>query len=325
MDQRKKAIVQLWIFRMLRRKRTYFSIAFVALLAWGYEALGTRLDDAQILHRLGDNPFGLEASVHYIESGGRKLRYVEIGYDSLPLIVFVHGAPSSSSFWEGLLRDTQLLRRAKLLAVDRPGYGYSGYGRAEVSVQKQAALLAPILKKKREAHQTIIVHGSSYGGTVSARLAMDFPSLVEGMLLQSSSNKPDAETTYWISYPTSHWSLRWLIPGALRVANAEKLNHAVQLRQMAEGWKRITSAVIILHGLNDKLIFPENAPYAHTRLINAAFLKIKMATGSRHDLLWTQRDLLIHSLKELLTVTNNLHHGRSPYRTLLERGVARGI
>ena len=325
MDQRKKAILQLWIFRMLRRKRTYFSIACFALLAWGYEALGTRLDDVQILRRLSDNPFGLEASVHYIESGGRKLRYVEIGYDSLPLIVFVHGAPSSSSFWEGLLRDTQLLRRAKLLAVDRPGYGYSGYGRAEVSVQKQAALLAPILKKKRETHQTIIVHGSSYGGTVSARLAMDFPNLVDGMLLQSSSNKPNAETTYWISYPTSHWSLRWLIPGALRVANAEKLNHAVQLRQMAEGWKRITSAVIILHGLNDKLIFPENAPYAHTRLINAAFLKIKMATGSRHDLLWTQRDLLIHSLKELLTVTKNLHHGRSPYRTLLERGAARGI
>lgn len=325
MNQRKKAIIQLWIFRMLRRKRTYLSVACFALLAWGYEALGTRLGDEQILRKLSDNPFKLEASVHYIESGGRKVRYVEIGYDSLPLIVFIHGAPSSSSFWEGLLRDTQLLRRAKLLAVDRPGYGYSGYGRAEVSVQKQAALIAPILKKKRETHQSIIIHGSSYGGTVSARLAMDFPDLVDGMLLQSSSNKPDAETTYWISYPTSHWSLRWLVPGALRVANAEKLNHSAQLRQMAEGWKRITSAVIILHGLNDRLIFPENASYAHTRLINAAFLKIKMAAGSRHDLLWTQRELLIHSLKELLTVTKNLHHGRSPYRSLLERGVARGI
>jgi len=300
-----KSIAQLRKPPILRKKRLYFSIALFGFLAWAYHALGTRLSDNEILKRLSDNPYGLEASVHYFETEGRRMRYVEIGYDSLPLIVFIHGAPSSSSFWEGLLRDTHLLRRAKLLAVDRPGYGYSGYGHAEVSVKKQAALIAPILQKKREIHQTIIVHGSSYGGTVSARLAMDFPNLVDGILLQSSSNKPGAETTYWIAYPTNHWSLRWLIPGALRVANAEKLAHNAQLQQMAEGWKRITSAVIILHGLNDRLIFPENAPYAKNRLINAAFLKIKMASGSRHDLLWTQRDLLIRSLKELLTITKN--------------------
>jgi pimeloyl-ACP methyl ester carboxylesterase len=302
MNIRKKATFQLWIFRLFRLKRTYFSIAVLGVLGWTYHALGTRLDDGQLVRSLNTNPFGLEASVHYFEEEGRRMRYVEIGYDSLPLIVFVHGAPSSSSFWEELLRDTQLLRRAKLIAIDRPGYGYSGYGRAEISVKKQASLIAPLLKKKRSGHHTIIVHGSSYGGTVSARLAMDYPELVDGVLLQSSSNMPGAETTYWISYPTSHWALRWLIPGALRVANAEKLSHAAQLRQMANGWKRITSAVIILHGLNDRLIFPENAAYAKHRLINAAFLKIQMAAGSRHDLLWTQRALLIHSLKELLLV-----------------------
>ncbi|MFZ4428181.1 MAG: alpha/beta fold hydrolase [Saprospiraceae bacterium] len=302
MNTNKKAIFQLWVFRLLRRKRTYFSIAMLGLFGWLYHALGTRLDDGQLVRRLNSNPFGLEAAVHYFEEEGRRMRYVEIGYDSLPLIVFVHGAPSSSSFWEGLLRDTQLLRRAKLLAIDRPGYGYSGYGRAEVSVKKQAALIAPLLKEKRLSHQTIIVHGSSYGGTVSARLAMDYPQLVDGVLLQSSSNMPGAETTYWISYPTSHWALRWLIPGALRVANAEKLSHAAQLHQMANGWKRITGAVIILHGLNDRLIFPENAAYAKHRLVNAAFLKIQLAAGSRHDLLWTQRALLIRSLQELLIV-----------------------
>ena len=67
-------------------------------------------------------------------------------------------------------------------------------------------------------------------------------------------------------------------------------------------WKRITGAVIILHVLNDRLIFPENAAYAKHRLVNAAFLKIQLAAGSRHDLLWTQRALLIRSLQELLIV-----------------------
>ncbi len=269
-------------------------------MAFSYELLKTRISDEAFVRQLNDNPFGLEATVHHYEKEGRPMRYIEIGYDSLPLIVFVHGAPSSSSFWKDLLQDTQLLRKAKLLAVDRPGYGYSGFGMPEVSVQKQAALIAPILKAKRALHKTIVVHGSSYGGTVTARLAMDFPDLMDGILLQSSSNKPAAETTYWITYPTSHPWVRWMIPGALRVANAEKLSHATQLKAMAGGWERIKSAAIILHGLDDTLIFPENAAFAHTRLKNARFVQRIMAPGSGHDLLWSQRGLLIQSLTRLL-------------------------
>ncbi len=300
MRNRNKVTLQLWVFRMLRRKRFYFSLAFLGFMAYSYEFLKTRMSDEAFIRQLNGNPFGLEATVHHYEKEGRPMRYIEIGYDSLPLIVFIHGAPSSSSFWKGLLQDTQLLRKAKLLAVDRPGYGYSGFGSPEVSVEKQAALIAPILKAKRPLHQTIIVHGSSYGGTVTARLAMDFPDLMDGILLQSSSNKPAAETTYWITYPTSHPFVRWMIPGALRVANAEKLSHATQLKAMADRWERIKSAAIVLHGLDDTLIFPENALFAQARMKNARAVQRIMAPGSGHDLLWTQRGLLIHSLTRLL-------------------------
>lgn len=264
-----------------------------------------RRSDRALQTQLADNPYGYQASVNYYRVAGRRMRYVEIGNDSLPLIVFIHGAPSSSAFWEDLLRDSTLLGRAKLLAVDRPGYGYSGFGRPEVSVAKQAAFIAKLLERERPFHKTIILHGSSYGGTVTARIAMDYPDLVDGILLQSASVAPGEEKTYWISYPTSHWLLRWLMPATIRVANAEKLSHRAQLEAMAPLWARIHSAAIVLHGTADNLIYPVNALYAKERLKNALYLEVEFIKDKGHDLLWTGRDVLIQSLLKLIKISQD--------------------
>ena len=292
--------INLFIYQVLRRKRCYFSIALLGFLAVGYEFAEDRLSDRQLITSLSNNPYGFVAKVKHFIQSDRPMRYVEIGKDDRPLIVFIHGAPSSSAFWLSLLRDSLLLRKAKLLAVDRPGYGYSGYGKPEVSVKKQAALIATILKEKRKTHRKIIVDGSSYGGTVTSRLAMDYPELVDGILLQSASTEPGAETTYWISYPTSHWSLKWLIPGSIQVANSEKLSHKTQLEAMTKGWERIRSACILLHGEDDTLIDPSNLAYARERLRNARVLESRLFAGSKHDLLWTQRQALVQSLLKLV-------------------------
>ena len=287
--------------KILRYSLTFLFVAIISFFAITYNLLHFRIEDNAYLKRLNNNPFGLEAKVSYHQDHGRKVRYVEIGRDTLPLIVFVHGAPSSSSFWKDMLQDTTLLSHAKLLAVDRPGYGFSGYGRPELSLKKQARILSKILKKKRKEHPKIVLHGSSYGGTLVARLAMDYPNLIDGILLQSASVAPGEEKTYWISYPTSHWALKWLIPPAIQMANAEKLSHKIQLDSMANRWHRIKSKAIILHGDNDGLIYPKNAYFAKEKLINAPIIDFKMLPGRGHDLLWTKRELLIESLIKLLT------------------------
>lgn len=289
-----------FVFNVLRRKRFHFSILLAVALVFSYRFTEMRRSDNTFIQLLSNNPFHYQADIDYYWVKGRRMRYVEIGNDSLPLIVFIHGAPSSSAFWEDMLRDSLLLSQAKLLAVDRPGYGYSGFGRPEVSVEKQAAYIASLLRKKRKEHSTIILHGSSYGGTVTARIAMDYPDLVDGILLQSASVAPGEEKTYWISYPTSHWSLSWLMPGPIRVANAEKLSHKEQLEAMAPLWQRIRSAAIVLHGTADNLIYPINAGYAAEKLINATYLEVKMVKDRGHDLLWTGTDLLKQSLVKLI-------------------------
>lgn len=285
---------------VLRWRSLYFSIALIGGLTLLYTAAEMRIGDHSYRFKLKDNVFKYEASVHYQETKERTLRYLEIGADNLPLIVFIHGAPSSSAFWKHLLRDSSLLANAKLLAVDRPGYGYSGYGKPVVSVKKQAAMIAKILQKKRAQHQRIVVHGSSYGGTVAARLAMDYPELVDGLLLQSASVKVGAEKTYPISYPTHHWSLRWAMPGSIKTANAEKLSHHLALENMRNGWEKIRAATIILHGEDDGLIYPDNAFFSYTQLKNAAYRDLRMFAGRKHDLLWTKTEVLKSSLLKLI-------------------------
>lgn len=291
------------IGRILRWKSLYFSMVLLGFITWFYSAAEMRTTDRLLEHQLGKNELGYEANIQYLEDEERPIRYLSIGDDQLPLIVFIHGAPSSMSFWKNLLRDHSLLKNAKLLAIDRPGYGYSGYGQPEISVQQQAVAIARVIEKFRGLHQQIILHGSSYGGTVAARVAMDYPDLVDGLLLQSSSLKAHAEKTFPISYPTSHWSLRWAIPGALRTANAEKLSHHLSLEAMASRWDRIKAATIVLHGYADGLIYPDNAYYAFERLNNAAYRDIRMFEGRRHDLLWTKTGVLKSSLLKLIEVS----------------------
>lgn len=292
-----------YVYPLFYRKRFYASVVLFGFLAYTYDLVEVRLSDDSLLQRLAENAYSYVPRVTHFRQWGREMRYVQVGDEHKPLILFIHGAPASSSFWLDLLRDSSLLQNAKLMAVDRPGYGYSGYGDPETSVKKQAALIAGILREKRSIHRQIIVHGSSYGGTVAARLAMDYPELVDGLLLQSASLKPGAETTYWISYPTHHWSLRNLVPGALRTANAEKLSHREELSKMLPLWRKIRSKVILLQGIDDTLIFPENATFAARQLVNAASVSLTLVPGSKHDLLWTQTDLLKRSLIKLTQIT----------------------
>ena len=287
----------------LRKKRLYLLLGFLLFVAYATYRLEPyvriQMDDDQlsaILHSAS-----LDAEVGYQEGTTRRLRYLQIGQDiHKPLLVFIHGAPSSSAWWLSMLRDSSLRAEANILAIDRPGYGGSGLGAPMTSVREQAENVAAVIRNRRLVGQKVVVHGSSYGGTVSARLAMDFPNLVDGLLLQSASMAPEEEYTYWITHPTSHWSLSWLLPSGINTANHEKLAHQDELEEMASEWKNIDAPTVILHGTDDWLIYPRNAYYACDKLVNAPEVVHHMVAGKQHDLLYTAPKLLKHYLHYLL-------------------------
>ena len=237
-------------------------------------------------------------TIFYFRSGNRLLRCWEIGADSLPVTLLVHGAPSSMVKFSAWFSDPKVYHKNRLVAVDRPGYGKSGYGQAETSIAKQAEILGPLVQELSK-NGPIALYGSSYGGAVVAKLAMDYPEDVRVLLLQSASVEPNAELTpriaYWINSP-----LRFAFPTWARVATKEKFNHQQALAQIQDGWCNIGCPVWIMHGQADKLIYPCNAVYAYDQLSPYTDVTYIKMDNLGHRLFHEQPDTLRHYLLEAL-------------------------
>jgi pimeloyl-ACP methyl ester carboxylesterase len=254
------------------------------------------------------NEFGLRSIQHEIKRykvAQRTIRYIELGKDSLPVTILVHGAPSSLSFFKMLYTDTTLLNHTRLIGVDRPGYGYSDFGKSVISISDQAKLLQPLLNRYTKDGRKVIMAASSYGGSVVAKLAMDNPDKIAGILFVSSSLAPGEEHIYPISYFIDSRWFGWLFPTLLRVANDEKLNHEQALNEIQEGWSRIKSTVILLHGKADGLIYFSNALYAKKKLVNAKSVKLIGLDGIGHSIFWDKPEMVTNSLLELSQATRS--------------------
>jgi pimeloyl-ACP methyl ester carboxylesterase len=232
--------------------------------------------------------------IFYFQSGNVTLRGWQIGADSLPITLLLHGAPSSMAKYRVWFNDSTIFQKTKLVAIDRPGYGKSNYGKAEVSIEKQAEIIAPLLKKLAE-NGPVNLCGSSYGGAIATKLAMDYPDLVHTLVLQSASVQPNAERVPRIAR-VIHSPLGFLFPKWARVATKEKYAHNKELLKIQEGWDRIICPVWVIHGLADDLIYPSNAIYAVNKLKAHTKVKYMSIDGYKHNIYWTRRD----SIKQCL-------------------------
>lgn len=242
----------------------------------------------------------LDVSINYYDTLGREMRYISIGADTLPTILFVHGSPSSLHAWKHFMSDTSLVNNYRMVMVDRPGYGFSGLGKAEPNIEQQANLLRPALKRNGKP---VVVVGASYGGPVAARLAMSNPDDVNGLFLLSASIAPKEEKTYWISYPTSNWFLKYFIPVPLRVANEEKLSHRSQLEELLPFWDNLSTPVKVVHGDVDDLIYPANADFAKKMITNSE-VDVVMLPGMGHGLQFSHPQIVKEQLFKFLESLN---------------------
>ena len=226
----------------------------------------------------------IPGKIGYYTTHGRRLRYVSIGNDSLPTLFFIHGSPASMSLYRGRFVDTTILRTFKVLAVDRPGYGYSGFGNPEPSIQKQSEMLRPVLDSLYKAKHPIIVVGGSFGAPIACRLAMDHPDLVDGLVLTGPAIGPGREKVFWFAPIIEHPAIRWFIPRMFKSANTEKLHHKQELEKMLPYWKNIHVPVMYLQGAKDHLIDTSNASFARQQLVNVPYLNIYFFPNRHHYL-----------------------------------------
>jgi pimeloyl-ACP methyl ester carboxylesterase len=97
------------------------------------------------------------------------------------------------SLYRGRFSDSTILHTFRVLAVDRPGYGYSGLGHPEPSIQKQSEMISDLLDSVYKVTHPVIIVGGSFGAPIACRLAMDHPELVDGLVLTGPAIGPGRE------------------------------------------------------------------------------------------------------------------------------------
>ncbi|MBO0932341.1 alpha/beta fold hydrolase [Fibrella aquatilis] len=225
-----------------------------------------------------------------IKQGEHSLHVARIGADTLPMVLFIHGSPGSWDAFIDFFADSTLYSRAQLVAVDRPGFGKSELGKAEPSLQVQAARIAPVLQRAKARLKPILV-GHSLGGPVAARLAMDYPNLVGGLILVAPSIDPALEKQEWYRPVGNAFPIRYWLPTELAVSNREILTLKGELEQMRPLWPGIRVPVIIIQGEDDPLVPPGNAAFAKQMLTNAP-VTVQMIPKMNHFIPWRRPDLI---------------------------------
>ncbi|HVD97044.1 MAG TPA: alpha/beta hydrolase [Cytophagaceae bacterium] len=229
---------------------------------------------------------------------GRTMNYVSNGSDSLPLVVFVHGSPGSWSAFVDFFKDSILLQKIQMISVDRPGFGYSEYGKGEPSLDRQAALLKPVLEQNKKNRKLILI-GHSLGGPVIVKMAMTYPELIDHMIIVAGSVDPELEPQEWYRKPMASAFIRWMLPGSIRASNEEILGLKPELEKMIPNWSSIKIPVTVIQGLQDDLVPPGNADFAKKMLVNAP-VKLVLDTEMNHFIPWKKPALIRDAIMEAL-------------------------
>lgn len=215
-------------------------------------------------------------------------------------LLFLHGSPSSLSAWNGYMKDSTFVQDIQMHAVDRPGYGYSNFGEAMPSIEKQGAVISALIDHYQWEH--IIAIGSSYGGPLAARLAV-LNDNVEGVIMISPAIDPKNEQKIWQSRFTQWWITRWLCPTGYRVAGDEKTVHAEELTKVEPDWSRVTVPVMHIHGDKDDLVPYENVNYSAGQFSN---IEIITLPDTGHEIAWARSELIKpYILKMVDKIRNN--------------------
>lgn len=283
-----------WRRRILRTVAVMIVLLIISCFVFDHY-VQFRKSDAELSRIFSEHR--IPATIGYYQAAGRKLRYVEVGQDSLPTLLFLHGSPGSMSYYTWRFRDPEISQRFRVLAVDRPGYGYSGFGDPEPSIQKQAEMIRPLLDK---ATHPVIVVGGSYGSSIACRIAMDHPSLVDGLVLTGPSLAPGREAYFWFTNLIENPAIRWFIPRLFRSANTEKVHHKPELEKMLPFWNRIRVPVVYLQGAKDNIIDTANAGFARAQLVNVPYLRIHFFPHREHRLAQYEWPAIRESILEVL-------------------------
>lgn len=129
-----------------------------------------------------------DARVHYrtVTVGEVDIFYREAGPPDAPVILLLHGFPTSSHMYRDLI--PLLAGRYRVIAPDYPGYGYSSAPQSagfEYSFDNLAKVMTRFVDALGLSQYTLYMQ--DFGGPVGFRMAADRPDRIQGLIVQNAN------------------------------------------------------------------------------------------------------------------------------------------
>jgi pimeloyl-ACP methyl ester carboxylesterase len=187
-------------------------LAAIATLALIAGALGVFTGWTARCARFAAPPFG-----EFLELDGARIHYLDVDPDvgRRPAIVLIHGLGGTMrSFTYSLVDD--LRKEFRVIALDRPGSGYSTRPDDRAGITHQAELLARFIAAR--GLQRPLVVGHSFGGAIALALALNHPQSLCGLALLAPLTHPQQTVPApFRGLAVKSRLLRWLIAWTLAV------------------------------------------------------------------------------------------------------------
>jgi pimeloyl-ACP methyl ester carboxylesterase len=160
-------------------------------------------------------------SYHTVMVDGVKVFYREAGPRDAPTLLLLHGFPTSSRMYQGLM--PLLADRYHLVAPDYPGFGLS-----EAPPQSEFAYTFDHITQVMDdfTQQLGLKHYSlymcDYGGDVGLKLAIAHPERVQALIVQNANISEEGESPLWV-IRRAYWADRTAYEGKIQ-ANLSSLD-----------------------------------------------------------------------------------------------------
>lgn len=267
---------------------------FISYLLFAQSCLRMRTSDSDA--RKIFKTAGVALLIDNLTDSTNTLHFAQTGNDSLPTLLFVHGSPGSWNAYEKYLLDTDLRKKYRLISIDRMGFGYSHFNKAQ-NLQSHSDMINKLIKHI-ENHKPIYVIGHSYGGPVVANMAVD-NARINGIViiagaLSASLEEPEKWRKIFINNP-----LEYLVPGALNPSNKELWWLKDDLKVLDKKLNQIHCKVLVIHGTKDQLVPYANTIFIKNNMTAADTLRVVSIRDENHFIPWNNFELVKKELMQL--------------------------
>ncbi|HWC59864.1 MAG TPA: alpha/beta hydrolase [Verrucomicrobiae bacterium] len=142
-----------------------------------------------------------ESSVTYnsVHVDGLDIFYREAGPKDAPVLLLLHGVPTSSRMYQPML-ESILNTKYRLIAPDYPGFGHSSWPNPTnfpYTFDHIAQVMQDFADRLELDHYTLFLH--DYGGPIGMRMAMAHPEKIQALIIQNAVSHEEGLSPIWAS------------------------------------------------------------------------------------------------------------------------------